>query len=708
MPSWGDPAAQLIQNSPEKAAAKPSEVMAKLGFAAHVPLDTEGYFSVMGAHDLYERLRNTELGKLVAQMMEAQGMSPSELEGTEEFSVFKSVVGEEFFMAFGKTAGDQAVHLNAINSSYNFHMMKMVVKMVEIGLSPEPDFEEMEGLMMGMMGDLVTDPNAGLETFKKAKMPPVTVGFKVSDEDMRNQIFEMMSAGVAMIAEEGEFPGDEIDVEKDGVQLTGITLSGKKIAALGRAEIDDAPLEIFGSKEKVEEFLKALEGKNLNIALCQKGEYIVAYLGDSLDGLSFPEKPENSLIANAGMDFLKNYGDKDIRMLLFGEEKALQTLSDGTDVIASAAKGLKAGLAASEFFGDTRDVQALLSHVARLEKSMVEMVDYSRLGGVGFLEDGFKFEVHGGSNQPMVDKKSPHTFSSLGEMEDVVFFSNSRTNREFSSKLFDLLTSFGEAAYLMASRASELDADDPDLREFGEGFKMFEQTVAKDLRLIWEALAVDWAQGTGNEAALIIDTKGTMPTVPEVPDAIIEKGLIPRIAYVTPVTDRAKISASWKKTEEAIKNLLKTLKEFEGPSIPMQAIDDKTEDGVTYYTTQIQFSTPDIRPVVGLSDKHFYFSTSPKFIGELNGAMSKKGPARSGSYTRISFSAANKLAKYWVKLMKDNAEDIFENEFQRDDFVENLPMVEKFLAAFGEFDEFTSHVREEGGETRTSIHFKMK
>lgn len=706
-PSWAEPAVSFIQNSPAKEVAEPSELLAKLGFAAHVPKDTEGYFSLMGAYDLYERLQETDLGQLMNQMMEAQGVSPSDLEETEEFSIFKAVVGEELFMAFGKGAGGQAVHLNAINSSYNYHIMKMVVKMVEIGLSAEPDFEAMEGLMKGLVTDMVADPKAGMESFKKAKMPPVTVGFKVSDEDMRNQIFEMMNAGVAMIAEDVDFPGDEIDVEKDSVQVTGVTISGKKMAALGRAELDDDVVEAFGSEAKVEEFLKALEEKNLNIALALKGSYIVAYLGDSLDGLSFPAKPEDSLLANPGMDFMTNYADKDVRMLLFGNGEALQTMTGGTDIIGSAAKGLKAGLSASDFFGDTRDVQALLGHVARLEKSMVEMIDYSRLGGVGFLEDGFKIEVHGGSNQPMVDTKTPHTFSALGEMDDVVFFSNSRSNPEFSSKLYDLLSSFGEAAYLMASRASELNADDPELREFGEGFKMFEQTVAKDLRSIWDALTVDWAEGTGNESAVIIDTKGTMPTVPEVPDAIIEKGLIPRIAYVTPVTDRAKVSTSWEKIEGGIKNLLKTMKEMDGPAIPMQAIDDKTEDGVTYYTTQIQFSTPDARPVIGLSDKHFYFATSPKFIGELNKAMGEKGPARSGNYTRVNFSAANEMAKYWVELLKDNAEEIFENEFQRDDFLENLPMVEKVLAAFGQFEEFTSHVREEGGETRTSVHFKM-
>ena len=694
LPCAGHPDVHLIQNASEAAAAKPSEMAAKLGFAAHVPKATEGYLSIIGANDMFERLKATELGQLITEVMGDQGMS---LENEEEYGLLKAMVGEELFVAFGDTAGEQAVNLAKINNSFNYHTLKMVVKMAEVSLSPDPDFSQIEGVMQGMMKGVLNDSKAGLEAFKAAKMPPVTAGFKVSDEEMRSQLFDMMSGGVLMMAADEGFPGQEIDLKKDGVELTGVTLSGKKIAALARAEKDQDAIEFFGSEQLMEDYLTAFESKDFNIAVGQKGDYIVAFVGGSLDDLSFPAKVEDSLL-----------GNEDIRILIYGEEEAFNTMNPSTDVLGSVARGLKAGLAESEFFGDTRDVQALLGHVARLEKSLVEMVEYTGLGGVGFLEDGFKFEVHGGSNRPSVDFTTPHSFSALGEMEDVVFFSNSRSNPEFTSELYELLRSLGEATYLMAKRTGDLEVNEPDFRDFKEGFQLFDQAVAKDLRVVWEAITVDWAKGTGDESAIIIDTKGTLPTVPGVPSPIIEEGLIPRIAYVTPVADREMISSSWKKIDASIRNILKTVREMEGPEIPMQAFEENVKDGVSYFTTQIQFSTPNARPVVGISDQHFFLATSPKFIGELNSGMAKKGPVRTGSYTHIDFSAARELAKYWVKLLKDNAEDIFENEFQRDDFKANLPMLEKFLAAFGELEEFTSHVRQVDGETRASVHFKMK
>ena len=99
-----------------------------------------------------------------------------------------------------------------------------------------------------------------------------------------------------------------------------------------------------------------------------------------------------------------------------------------------------------------------------------------------------------------------------------------------------------------------------------------------------------------------------------------------------------------------------------------------------------------------------------KFIAEIDKNLIAGGevPVRKGSYTRINFSAAHQMADYWVKLLKENSEEIFENEYMRDDFNENLPLVEKLLAALAQFDDMTAHTRMENGESRSSIHFNMR
>jgi hypothetical protein len=719
LPSWGEPAAQLIQAELKEAPAEKVELTVvpdfdlnamakKLGFAAHAPKNTEGYVSMIGAYDMFKRLTQTEIGKLALEAMAGNGQTLEDFEAEDEIVMLKSILGEEFFAAFGDTAGAQGVHVNTISKSSNFHQMKMMVKMAAMGLSGDADPSEMQGAAMGMFAGMLGDPKAGLPVFEKATMPPITIGFKVSDADKREQFSEMI-VGMLMQVMDEDAPLEEIDQKVGDIQLSGLSLIGKKAAAMidedQRAEMS----KVFGSEANVDRFVKALETKNLHVATGVKGDYIFIYLGGSLDGFKIAEKPEESLLANSGLDFLKGYTEKDLRMFYFGEEEAMKQMSENGEALASMALGLKTGLSETEVFGDTRDIQALLGHVAEVEGTIFDMVEAGRVGGVAFLEDGFRIETHSGGNNPMLDAETPHTFSSLGEMDDLLYFSNSRTNPEFTSKVFDMLDSLGQAAYLMGDRVSGLDIDDGDIREFSEGFKMFDQVAASDLKEIWGAFTTDWAQGTGDEGALVIDTRGTLPKIPGVPGAVIEKGLIPRIAYVTPVTDRAKMGSAWTRIEKSIANILKTVKEMDGPEIPMQEIDDNTKEGVTYFSTAIQFSTKDARPVVGLTDDRFYFSTSQQLIAELEEKLGAgEGPVRKGSYGRLNFAAVKGLAEHWVTLLKENSDEIFENDFQKDDFKENLPMLEKAIKALGQFQEMTSHSRMENGESRGSVHFKMK
>lgn len=700
---------QLVQ-ADSKPAANVAALAKKAGFAAHLSKDTEGFLSIMGGYDMYERLKKTEIGKLIVEAMADQGMDLAEAEADEDVAIVKSIVGEELFLAFGDTSGEQYVHLNAINMSSSFHQMKMVVSMAAAALKGEDDPEAMQGVAMSMFSSILGDPKAGIDIFEKAEMPPLTIGFKVSDADTREQIAATIAGFLGQALEAGEeAPFVEIKETRSGVELSGITVNGKRAADLADEDTRQEMSGVFGGRAEVDRFMGAVAKKNLHVATGVKGDYVIIYVGGSLEGFKLVDDAADSLVAHEGMDFLSKYADKDVRMLVFGEEEAFDKMMADGEAFASMAQGLKAGLAETDAFGDTRDVQTLLGHVAKVDKQLFGMIDYSRSGVVGFIEDGFKIESHGGSNLPSLDTKTAHTYSALGDMEDVLFFSNSRSNPEFTGKLFDMVDSLGEASYLMARRVAELDIDDNDFKEFQEGFGMFEQLAAKDLAEIWQAISVDWAQGTGDEGAFVIDTKGTMPKIPEVPGVLVEKGRVPRITYVTPVADKAKLTQSWTRIEKAVTNILKTVKEQGGPEIPMQELIENEKDGVKSFFYPIPTTTNNARPIVAMTEKNFYLSTSQTAVAEMKAKLEGGGgPLRMGSYTRVNFTVAKELAEFWVKLAKENADELFENDFQKDDFMENLPMIEKFIAAFGEMKDMTSHTRMEDGEARMSIHFNMK
>ena len=708
-PVHGTSLTQLVQ-ADAPPAADIAALAKKAGFAVHLPKNTEGYLSIQGGYDMYQRLLKTEIGKLVVETMAAQGTDLNAMEDDEEVAMLKAVVGEEIFVAFGDTAGAQGANLAALNRSSTFHQMKMLVKMAASSVTGEPDSEEMQGAAMSMFSGILGDPKAGLDIFENSAMPPVMVGFKVTDADKREQLAGTIAGFLGQALEAGpEAPFVELKEKKGEIEFTGFTVVGAKAAALADEDARQEMSNVFGGRAEVDRFLTAVSKKDLNIATGVSGDYICIFLGSSMDQLVLASEPGDSLVASEGMKFLSNYADKDVRLIVYGEEEAFDTLTEESEALASMAGGIKAGLAETEVFGDTRDVQTLLGHVAKLDRELFQMVDYSRTGVVGFIENGFKIEGHGGSNLPSIDTETPHTFSALGDLDDVLFFSNNRSNPAFTAKAYEMLDSLGEAAYLMAGRVAELEIDDDDFREFQQGFGMFEQLASKDLAEIWQAISVDWAQGTGDEGAIVIDTKGTMPKIPEVPGVIVEKGRIPRITYVTPVKDAAKLTKSWTRIETSVANILKTVKEQGGPEIPMQELIENEKDGVKSFFYPIPTTTNNARPIVAMTEKNFFLSTSQTAVAEIKAKLEGDGgPLRQGAYSRLNFQVAKELAEFWVKLAKENSDDLFANDFQKDDFMENLPMIEKFIAAFGELDDVVTHSRKVDGEARVSLHFNMK
>ncbi len=416
------------------------KLAASAGFAALAPKNTEGFLSVRGAYDMYESLQKTELGKLILSTMAEQGMELSDAEQAEEFQMVKAVIGEELFAVFGDGSGDQLINLNDLGKSSNYHQMKMMVGLISSELNGEDNGAGSGVAFMSMFAGMLQDPKGGIDLVEKSEMPPLLVGFKVSDQGMREQFSGMIAGGIGEMLEAGdEAPIAGLDTEASGVKLSGVKIDGARVAAMVDEDTREQMTQMFGARDDVDRFLKVIEKKDLFLATGVKDDYVLIYLGGSMDGFQLAASPADSLVARDEMDFLKHYADKDVRFLLYGEKEAFSKLGEGNEAFASMARGIKDGLAESDAFGDTRDVQTLLGDVARLDKELFGMIKYGRTGLVGFIEDGFKIESHSGSNKPSLDLNTPHSFSALGEMDDVVLYTNSVSNSAFNGKALDML-----------------------------------------------------------------------------------------------------------------------------------------------------------------------------------------------------------------------------------------------------------------------------
>ncbi|MFP6880685.1 MAG: hypothetical protein VCA34_07035, partial [Roseibacillus sp.] len=104
------------------------------------------------------------------------------------------------------------------------NMMKFMVKMSEAQITgKEPDGPGgIGGPESIVLGALLGDPSAGLVALEKTQVPPLTIGFKVSDEDIRGQLLEMVSGGLMQLLDQIGPNGQDI---AEAVNVTRVTQS---------------------------------------------------------------------------------------------------------------------------------------------------------------------------------------------------------------------------------------------------------------------------------------------------------------------------------------------------------------------------------------------------------------------------------------------------------------------------------------------------
>jgi len=694
------------EKAPEVPEVSLEELAAKTGFAQYVSPDVEGYFSIIDGDDLVERVLGSKLAEMISE--ENGGRANfDEILGKPEAQMIRAALGEEFIFSVGESAGQQGALLSEIGALSNKGQMKMAVELIAMKLSNQPP--DRMARMASNFGGLLGDPKQLIDIVEKAVMPPLMLGIKVSDAEMRGNISNMIAGGIGQ-ALQTEMPFfTELALEKSGVKLRGFTVLGEPLAGLIESEGESAA-GIFGGEIEIKRLAKAIAGKNLHVATGVYGNYVLVFVGGRMEDFKLAESTESSFLAEKDASFLKQHADKDVRLITYVEEDSLRILAGKSQMLAPMLAGIKEGLENVEVFGDTRDVQTLLGHAISTEGQLFKMGSYTTSGTVGFIEDGFKIESYGGSSRPYLAFGKPHRFADLGESDDVVLFANSTSDPEFSGKLMDYLNSLGEAAYLMSKQASALDINEPDFLEYKQAFGLFDQLAASEMGEIWSALSTDFSEGIGDESALVIDLKGTLPKVPEVPAKVIESGRLPRLALVYPVTDREKIGKTWTRINGSITKMLTKAAEAKLFEFPMQEPIVSEKDGFSTYFFSIPTITKDANPNVTISDELFLASSSPLFNSELSGMIAKEAKTkRSGSYLKVNFTTLLDFATYWVKLAQENPDEFFKGrESDKNEFLANVPKIERVIAAMGELQDLTAHTREVDGKVRSTIHFRTK
>lgn len=702
----------------------PEERAAKLGFYARLPKDTESVFTIYQGAKIVDLLESSEFGKTLKELAaEEEGSDASAPDGEEgaghgagaggaplkkaekvaEKTEVPALLAEEVFLVLGKNAGSQFGNLLRFQKQVSYLQGKSMVKSAA-GVVKSGNYDQLESALAGdeaQLQAMFKDPT----WIRNLSVPPVMVGFRVSDAEKRKEAFQQLASVNEMIGSMGML--QPLELERAGSKFTGYKLMGTTIAE----QLGVMPPSLEGKVDSAQwaAMIDAIKTKNLVILSGEVDGCVLFFLGGSEDELRFAETPKDSLVASKDFKFVDSYLGKDLVGVSYGAKAMYEAISKENEGVASLLKGVRDAIGETDAFGDTREIAALLDVTVEKEGLLYKLVKDDTLGALAYLEEGVKVETFGGQD-PQYLGKEPHRLSGVGSGANVAFFANWASNPAYDKAAGEYFESLFETAYALTGKASALKVEDSeDFAKFQEGFGFFDSKLRPDMVKMWDALRGNLAAGLGDEAALVVDFNGTVPPIPKVPENVVKQGKFPRATYIAPVTDRAKVAASWTEIKSAAENMCKTATSVIGSEVTLPQPMSSEKNGLVSWFFSIPFQTDDFVPSVTLNDQWFLASTSRLHALEVVAKAGSQSSTVSGLVMRADLDAFRNYGVQWLDLVDANATQLFAgNESELAEFKEMKPRISKVLGSLRSADELLIHDRTEGGQKRVSVHYKVR
>jgi len=700
------------------------ERAAKLGFAKHLPQDTEAIVSFYNGTKTFNRLKGTKLWKLVQEQtgglmgMPATGDAEVPAIPDDTAAAAPDAVGEpmgpaalfgtEFTLALGKSTGEQTGNLLTLYRRMGYFQMRALVK--AFGVAVKSGKTDSLGTLLKadygpeLFKELLKDPQSGIALLEKSKLPPVYLAFRTKEADRpaAAQQIAALIANANMLEEMVEGLVEPVTIENAGQKLEGIKILGSKIAASMAEDREDMEKQLDAAM--VDQLLAVVAKKDLVLVSGTVGDYVVLYFGGSVDDFKLAGDVSQSIVSSDALAFSDAYASKELAALTYGQKGAIDTLMKSAGGLSDATNGLRDGLAATDGFGDTRDLEALLQIVAERETALRKLTSTESVCSIAFFEQGLKIESCGGIDAGMVDWKSPDKLARLGDSEDVFLFMDVTKDAAFDEKARAYYESLLETAYAMAMKVSDIPMENEEVKQFKETAMMIDGKFRPDMVALWDAFSDDFGGSLGHESALVVDFKGGAPAVPGIPQALLDKAKVPRISIIAPVTDRAKLSGSWTKMNTTLTGTLAKVSELAGQEIPMQKPMSSERGGNTTWFFPMPFLTDDFVPSVTVGDKWFAASTSKNQALDLIAKADTGGETRTGFWLSLNFKTLEQYARETYKLVEENSKDVTG---------EALPdkegkVIADSITLLSDLDKLTIHSRREGAVLRSSVHFKTR
>lgn len=707
-----------------------------LGFARHLPAGVEGLITVQHVAKTVESVKQMKLWKSFGDELTEADFSPQEAGGEGDFSDLDGIMHEEDFaapagmmspmemlgrevtLALGEGGGERLAAWLRLNGRSTHYQMRNLAAMLTgkpvTGGPPALGGLSMLATLFSSMsdtriyGDLVQDREA-MRALDAFQMPPIYVAVRAEGEAI-HQVHAILSEPVRSLTNFGEVVAP-VEVTRAGATFQGYRLIGAEFAA-SMADAREVMAEVFG-EEVFDRFIEFLKTRDLVAMSGTIGEYAVLFFGASPDEFQLAESPEQALTHGDALAFADPLLEHPQIALVHGGESLIQQLIEGAGGLAEIALGLRDGFASNDRDGRNRDLVALLDLVADRERALRAMATHNSSGIVLVDDGGPRLEAHGGTSG-MLDYTSPSRFAALGDDPDAVMFFNWCSDPQYDAKSLAYSEALLETGYALTMRLMDSQKDPAessfDRMAFARHLTtMFANDFRGDVVNLWRAVAHDVRNGLGQEAAIVVDLKGTVPTLPGAAKPLAGIANSPRVAYLAPVVDRENLAAAWQSIHENSHRIVTRIAEMNDREIPVPNAIRSETNGLSSWFLPLPFFDDEFLPSVTLNDSWFAIGTSRnqsiELIQRLEGLESRDG---GGMRFSVNFPRIVEAQRGQLAALKEKRAAILEaGEIDETDFDEVIKQGEALIYGLEDFDRLEGRWWREDGVYRSSIHLKM-
>ena len=667
---------------------KITDVAGKLGFAAHLPSSTEFYYGTIQLRKHLDALHQTSFWKDVSAFWDDKMPAPSKSGEKAKFDLNKELKGD-VFMAGGKGTAATLAGWRELSEVYSEISYRGLMSGGSLGGETGPVGPQVNQMVRGLIEDaaLLKRMSAAVSAIQ---LPPLLMGAQLEKPEALFETLitqEIQSDWVkkgAKITEVKTALGGQFKVIS--FQLSAFLTEEMQAQALAGIP-EDIKAKNPESAAIVSKILDDLQAKPLVIAYGTVQGYAVISTGQDASHLQFAEAGGESLVARTEFSALAPYADKDLLFVASMDAAVLEAASSRRPM-QPILRGLLAGLKTNDMFRDlATGLEPRIAMLGEAEEKLSKST-FTHAVAAGWWSEGLHIESFGGKLTPMLDETQPLSMGTLLDDPGLIAGINYRSTSTFAADSRTYVELWVEMAHHVTRELMQAGLGGDQGAQIAQ---MLDAQIIPELVKFYQASKAMDEKALGTEHAIVIDLGGKMADLPGLPPAAADKKML-RMAGVSPVKDRAAISAEWTRMEGSLKKMLA------GAPLPMQIAlpsplsSDK--NGATTYFYPIPFATEDLLPSASVSDQWFILGTSKKFAEQISSqlATAKADPSQTGLRWKVRFSNVRELIKTSSALSPDP------------DKAADMGQATKWLAPLGDL---TGSSRSDKGARRDSLNWEI-